>query len=483
MEINILTNSSFNTTPEGVAAEKLRDMLSASIPDGIEGEINIASNVKYLFEFLWLLNIDIAVWGEFTNCVLPNYYSSDIGKEPKKDLQVKDFFVAMDLKSHQADRVFCKDSHIFVKYSSHTEDVTDYINLQRKHLETILKSEHTSVIASDAIWLNSVSKEELSTKTLDQNVNALPNEFEFKDLIDVIISHGTKPQYDKDNDCYILSAGISTDEFVSEMCILLQGMYVDDEGCFDNEDDASFEEYEKQRYAEAEAKAKDYFYNKKVRVARYCSDGYLDGFPDYQHSAFIYISDNNIDRIKKIVLADVKTNEGLDTGITFEDVQKTVSFDKIYRRNEELRSLLDIDESVDFYDSDGHVVMTEDYIPSVIGFDYPMYSYWFSYVAYNKDNTFVATPEIFDVMLTDEEYITLLTQLLLSYPDDYTFNQLLTSHPDLAAKISRPVMCEMPYIILLDEVKEDALAIVSSSEFKESDSFTAQNVDSSDLPF
>lgn len=46
MNISIINESISSLTAEGFAAEKLRDMLSASIPDGIEGEIYIASNVK-----------------------------------------------------------------------------------------------------------------------------------------------------------------------------------------------------------------------------------------------------------------------------------------------------------------------------------------------------------------------------------------------------------------------------------------------------
>ena len=482
MEINILTNSCFNTTAEGFAAEKLRDMLSASIPDGIEGEIYIASNVKHLYEFLWLIDIDILVWGEFSNYVLPQYYSVE-DKGPKKDLVVKDFFIVFDLKSHQADRVSCEGSQVLVKYSDKTQNVSHSIDLQREHLLAALNSERLNVVASDAIWLNSVTKEELSKITSGKNVNALPNEFEFKDIIDIIITQGIKPDYDEANDCFVLSSGVDLSEVYSEMLYLNLADMRDYDGAYDEEDEED-DDVEVQRKDEAEARARDYFYKQKVRGAKYCSDGYLDDFPDYSHSTFIHISDDDLVKIKQLVIEDVKANEGSkESDLTFEEVLKLVTFDKIYNRNEEIRSLLDLNDPVEFLGPDGHVGLTANHIPSVIDFDNPMYSYRFRYVAYNKDNTFVATPEIFDVMLTDEEYITLLTQLLLSYPDDYTFNQLLKSHPDLAAKISRPVMCEMPYIILLDEVKEDALAIVSSSEFKESDSFTAQNVDSIDLPF
>ena len=92
MTINFINDSVSCLTAEGQAAEKLKVMLAASIPEEIEGQINIASNIKYLYINLWLINIDIVVWGEFSNCILPHYYSLE-DKGPKKDLVVKDFLI------------------------------------------------------------------------------------------------------------------------------------------------------------------------------------------------------------------------------------------------------------------------------------------------------------------------------------------------------------------------------------------------------
>ena len=69
--------------------------------------------------------------------------------------------------------------------------------------------------------------------------------------------------------------------------------------------------------------------------------------------------------------------------------------------------------------------------------------------------------------LTDKEYITLLTELLV-HKTEYTFNDLVFEHPSIARKIaaSRPVIDEdefeffgCPYLIVLDEVIKDAEAI------------------------
>ena len=467
MNISIINESSL--TNESQAAKQLRDMLSASIPEEIEGQIYIASNVKHLYEFLWLIDIDILVWGEFSNCILPHYYSLE-DKGPKKDLVVKDLLVVIDLKSHQADRVSCKESQIYAKYSNRTLNVTNQIHSQRKHLLDTLNSEHTNIIASDAIWFNSVTKEELSKITSGQNVNALPNEFEFKDLIDVIISSGTKPQYDKENDCYILSAGLSTDGFESEMACLLQEIGIYDVGYSDNEYDASYEEYEKecekQRYAEAEAKAKDFFYNKKVRIPRYLSSGWLEGFPDCSSAHAIPISDEELAEIKKIVVSDVLSNEGSNKNdLTYEEALKLVSFDKIYERNSQLHDLLYLDCMTTLEGSDGMGDMTDFHVPSEIFLDTRLYYYRFVYVAFDSDKDINPIRRSVDISLTDDEYIKLLTLYLLSGSFMYTFNQLLQVDQELACKINEDIGIKLPhnkvltYSIFLDEVKEDVKTI------------------------
>lgn len=468
MTFNIINDSISCLTAEGQAAVQLKDMLTASIPEEIEGQINIASNIKYLYINLWLINIDIVVWGEFSNCILPHYYSLE-DKGPKKDLVVKDFLILFDLKSHQADRVSCKDSQILVKYSNKTQNISHRIDLQRDHLVAALNSEHTNVIASDAIWLNSVTKEELSKITSGQNVNALPNEFEFKDLIDTILAQGVKPTYDEVNDCYILSAGIS-DEFKSEMTSLLQDMGLYDVGYSDNEYDASYEEYEKecekQRYTEAEAKARDYFYNKKERIPRYLSGGWLEGFPDCPNVHAIPISDEELAEIKKIVVSDVLSNEGSSKSeLTYEEALKKVSFDKIYKRNSQLHDLLYLDCMTTLEGSDGMGDMTDYHVPSDIILDTCRYYYRFAYVAFDSEECINPIHRSVDISLTDEEYIELLTLYLLSDSFMYTFNQLLQDDQELACKINENIGCKLPhnkvltYSIFLDEVKEDVKAI------------------------
>lgn len=212
MEINILTNSIFNTTPEGVAAEKLRDMLSASIPDEVEGQIKIAPQISLPIEHV-VRDIDLVVWGEFSNFKLPNYYS-EREKESKKDLQVKDFFIVVEIKGHPIDSLSIQGEYLFADYSAVMKDVTLQSENQRYSMMDYLKSNDINIYVSSAIWLRSITKEEIQSL----NIVALPDDFIFKDIVDAVIIQGMKPAYDKTHDCYVLSAGINSKEL--ESCLM-----------------------------------------------------------------------------------------------------------------------------------------------------------------------------------------------------------------------------------------------------------------------
>ena len=108
MKVTIQSLYNYEAIPEGVAANKMREMLSASISNQIDGQIHIAPNV-HINDIRATIDVDFVIWGNLSDYKLPNYYSeNDI--EPKKDLLVKDFFVVMELKKHMADRISCIQS-------------------------------------------------------------------------------------------------------------------------------------------------------------------------------------------------------------------------------------------------------------------------------------------------------------------------------------------------------------------------------------
>ena len=210
MKISIINESISSLTTESQAAKQLKDMLAASVPNDIKGQIKIVANVSLPDQVV--KDIDLVVWGDLSNCILPHFYTNETTKSTK-DLQVKDFFLVIELKSHSAGKVCCKDSHLFVKYANEIKDVTLQSEDQRFSMMYYLQQSCNVIVrVTNAIWFNSIDKDELYKITSNRNLGALPSVFTFKDLITTIIEQGMKPTRDLFNDRYVLSAGIDSEE-------------------------------------------------------------------------------------------------------------------------------------------------------------------------------------------------------------------------------------------------------------------------------
>lgn len=215
MKVKLLTNSEYGATTENAAAEKLKDILLKSIPIDVKGQITIAPNVTLRGQSV--RDIDLVVWGNLSNCVLPHLYKDETA-ESTKDLQVKDFFLVIELKQQPIEKLSYEGRHIWVEYGDEIKDATHQSESQRYAMKAFLQEfSHLNVFLANVIWLNSVSDEDLKKLTNGIPVGALPSYFCFKDLIEILIIQGLKPRYDKENNRYVLSSGIDSEEVNSSI--------------------------------------------------------------------------------------------------------------------------------------------------------------------------------------------------------------------------------------------------------------------------
>ena len=314
MKVTIQSLYNYEAIPEGVAAKKMREMLSASIPNQIDGQVHIAPNV-HVNDIRATIDIDFVIWGNLSDYKLSNYYSeNDI--EPKKDLLVKNFFVVMELKKHMTDRISCHDSHLFVEYTAKTQDVSEHLDRQQKSMVDYIEADGMSVYVSKAIWLSSMTKDNLDKLALGHNMGILPKEFTFKDLIDVIIADGIKPKYDADNNCYVLSA-INKIQYDSQLNNLLLLPKFDN--MIDVDEPDSTDNNSRSRTEDAETMVKDYFYFRKNTEPYYWVTGAGGvGFSD-DNEGFVEISDVEVARIKQIVIdAAAEADDDFHRGIRYD---------------------------------------------------------------------------------------------------------------------------------------------------------------------
>lgn len=480
MTITIQPTYNIEAIPEGIAAIKMREMLSASIPNQIDGQIHIAPNV-HINDCRATIDVDFVIWGNLSDYKLPNYYSEN-DKEPKKDLLVKDFFVVMELKKHMADRISCHDSHLLVEYTAKTQDVTEQLYRQQKSMVDYIEADGMSVYVSKAIWLSSVTKDELDKFALGHNMGILPNEFTFKDLINVIIADGIRPKYDADNNWYVLSAinKIQYGSQLNNLLLLPKTSLFDD--MIDEDESDSTDNHSRCRTEDAEAMAKDYlYYRKNTEPYYWVTGGGGVGFSD-DNEGFVEISDVEFARIKQIVMDAANTSESHTKSISsFQEALEKVQFSHLFRTNSELFNMLQ--ERLNFIDIG---------LPD-IDFSTRYYDIKFSVICYNyKDNSLILPMNVY-VKVAEEDYLSLLENVLI-YQEGYTYNRLISDNPGLVSELYKALMFDYeiydkPYIILFDEAIEDAKLIgplpeeKDDNDFPFSDAEPKPDVTAEDLPF
>ena len=235
-----------------------------------------------------------------------------------------------------------------------------------------------------------------------------------------------------------------------------------------------YKKFVAQRKKNAENQARDYFYNKKERKPYYWAEGNTLDDVDNHNEVFFHLTDEEVTRIKQLIIDTVNADDPEATPVsTVKEAIKCLNYSEIFEKSEELRHLLQ--ERCDEANLD----------PDNIDFDTRHYFYKFTVVAYDYDENKVCAPIAVDVMLSDEDYLTLLTLQLLER-ENFCFNQLLHTNPELAAKLNSRAEGDIygwrfpihvPFVILFDELRADA-EIIDGPIGASDDIFTESTDDS-----
>ena len=207
----------------------------------------------------------------------------------------------------------------------------------------------------------------------------------------------------------------------------------------------------KNKEAVLREKVQQYF-NQKVREKFYRIEGVPQGGFNFHEAVFNY-SDEEVERVKQLLSDALVQHLNLPARFySLAEIKEKVKLYELKGLNEEL------DEQL-------FTPCEENYFMDVIDvdFEHPVYYYSMSTVLYNVSEQKTIGPVPFQIILTDEEYLYLLTEQLM-YRDCFTFNRLQVKNPDLAAKITESTeksylgflsMHHLPYLVLMDEVRED----------------------------
>ena len=222
-----------------------------------------------------------------------------------------------------------------------------------------------------------------------------------------------------------------------------------------NKEKCEFELTDEKRRAEAEAKAREYLYTQKPRKPHFTFTGVID---EGDRGEIIYSTNSlhvDLPHIIQLFIDTYNKKYPSDSPVTtIEELNKKCHLHKLYKLNPELDKFLDY-----FYDE--LLMLLYEIDPT------ERYQYNMSFYCWDPVKKRMSKREYFSTVLSDEEYIYLLTDQLLC-PTYDSFNRLVFDRPDIARKISDAAHVEYynhihignnPFLIIFDEVLEDAKAI------------------------
>ena len=208
-----------------------------------------------------------------------------------------------------------------------------------------------------------------------------------------------------------------------------------------------------QRY-KAEARCKDYLYNHKVRKPYYTFSGVCDDEEGDEMKLSLHFPHDKFNNIIRLFI-DVynKKNPSNSPVTTIDELKQNCRLYELKGINPKLDTFF---KKIDDYGLLLYEIESQ-----------PHYYYKMSYYFWNSVEQKMSKRYSFTSELSDDEYLLLLTEQLLNRLSN-SYNRLVFDHPDLAEKISGDAeslyyddtkIDSNPYLIIFDEVLEDAEAI------------------------
>ena len=203
-----------------------------------------------------------------------------------------------------------------------------------------------------------------------------------------------------------------------------------------------------------EEQAKSFLSTKERQKFYEFSGRTVDEFSDYEGSFLLPYTDEEKARMEQLIIDTYNADEEVKLN-SVQEICKECALDELQGLNNELDELLlnPVAEKVGMYVYEADLEQVH-------------FLYRMTCRGYNERRGMMMDPVGFRVELTDDEYVFLLSRLLMDRYG-FNFNRLLLINPALAQKIasraedaSRNIFGHtVPTLIQLDEIREDAEAI------------------------
>lgn len=185
---------------EDEAANQLKDNLQeelASYPEA-KGIIYIMTSIRIFGQKR--NDIDMLVMGFIDNLTLKNVNTKNY--DVVKELDIRSFICNIELKSHSASSIKREGTDYIVSYFGIPHNASQQCNEAKFSLFNHLNNQlYIKPFICDILWLNGLSKTDLSYMRGSVTDNALHRGFKFRDLVNVILQQANVMKIDSNHFC------------------------------------------------------------------------------------------------------------------------------------------------------------------------------------------------------------------------------------------------------------------------------------------
>lgn len=196
MSVNVMIFGADKESDEYKAAIKLKEIILNSIPSVAIGEIVIFASATFFGQAV--KDVDLLMIGEIkSGYAITADFNTNEGSI-RENVLAQSFCTTIEVKRHDISGIFMNGTDIYVRYGMEKHCVTTQSNKQKNSAMEFFKKTLTySPFVTNVIWFTQATSSEikglLSNNGKVMPCNALGNDFDFKELIQLLILQ--KPPY------------------------------------------------------------------------------------------------------------------------------------------------------------------------------------------------------------------------------------------------------------------------------------------------
>lgn len=190
MAIKVSVFGAEKETDEYNAAVKLRNIIQSTTPESAMGEIVLFASATLYGQAV--KDVDLMMLGSIQNYSLNSEFTDKDGNHIQDRVFVQSFCTVIEVKRHDISGIVLNGTDFYVKYGADLHCVTQQSNKQKiSAMNFFISALSFSPFITNVIWFTQATPSEINSLLTNNGrrlpSNALGSDFEFKDLLHLLI--------------------------------------------------------------------------------------------------------------------------------------------------------------------------------------------------------------------------------------------------------------------------------------------------------